>query len=74
MRRNARRIWRLVMAGALVCAAASPASAIILHAWTFEELAGASDEVLLVQHLVARDTGRRTKWPLPGSRFSFWES
>jgi len=54
---------------ALVVGCATSAQAIILRAWTFEELAAASDAVLVVERVSVRNTGRRTPWPLPGSRF-----
>jgi hypothetical protein len=62
------------LAGALVAGTLAsppvPAHAIILHAWTFQELAGVSDVVLVVERVSVRDSGRRTRVPPPGYRFT----
>jgi hypothetical protein len=71
MRTARRNVSWAAIASIFLLAAVTPSSsdAIIIHAWTFEELATVSDEVLVVQRLAARDTARRVSWPLPGSRF-----
>lgn len=65
------KLWHLGALGAFALVVSTTSvHAIILHAWTFEELASVSDAVLIVERVGVRDTGRRTPWPRPGSRLS----
>jgi hypothetical protein len=57
-----------VVAGTLAYSAL-PAKAIILHAWTFQELSAVSEVVLVVERVSFHDSGRRTRLPPPGYRF-----
>jgi hypothetical protein len=64
---SAQAIWRRVgidLLCVLVVVGVAPrsAEAVLIRAWTFQELASVSDVVLVAEHLQARDTGRRSPW------------